>query len=201
MDVVRSGKGQIVPFKWPSSSCSHTEFVPCEYCRALFVKSCLWKHKKNCPHKSNEESVGRHRCQGAGSLLLPFSSEATENFKRDVMGAMVQDYVVAAARVDDLIMKFGSRLYFRHTHLQHRWQYIRERVRQMGRLLLQVRSATEAVKSLSDCIVPEHFATGVESVRCLCGFDNDSHAYTTPSLALKFGHSLRECARMQLIIV
>jgi len=101
------------------------------------------------------------------------------------MGTMVQDDV-AAARVDDLIMKFGSRLYFKHALLQHRRQYIRQHVIQIGRLLLQIRSTTEAVKSLL-CIVLEHFATVVESVRCLCGFDNDSHAYTTPSLALKMG--------------
>jgi len=36
---------------------------------------------------------------------------------------MHQDGVTTALRLDSLIMKFGSRLHYKHGHLPHRWQW------------------------------------------------------------------------------
>lgn len=139
-----------------------------------------------------------HRCQGTGSLLLPFAGESSEAFKRDIISRMNQDAATAAVRLDRLIMKFGDRLHFKHGHLRYRWQYIRERIREMGRLLVEVRKQVPSVQGLADCIVPEHFHAVVKAVRCLCGFDEDEHVYSKPSLALKMGHSLKECTRVEI---
>ena len=201
IDVLKSNVGNIVPFKRPNASApvSHDRYIPCEYCRAMFVRDSLWKHKKKCPFKpdtTSDDSYGH--CQGRGSLLLPFSSEASDGLKNDVISVMNQDVVTAAVRMDDLIMKFGSRLHFTHGHIRHRWQYIRERIRQLGRLLLKVRKACSSVRCLMDCILPENFHVVVKCVRYLSGFDEETHTYATPSLALKIGHSLKECARIQI---
>ena len=198
IDVLSSKAGEIIPYKRPSSSSSHEQFIPCEYCRAMFVRTSLWKHQKTCPFKPDSQTDhGGHRCQARGGLLLPFSPEASEELKRDIMSVMHQDEVTDAVRTDDLIMKFGSRLHFKHGHLQHRWQYIRDRIRQMGRLLVRIRKTT-SLKFLRDCIVPEHFKCVAKAVRDVCGFDEDEHAYTTPSLALKMGHSLKECVTIAI---
>ena len=199
VDVLKRKAGEIVPCKRPSSLSAHEKFIPCEFCLAMFVRSSLWKHKKNCPFKPDSQAeAGSRHCQGSGSLLLPFSSEASEGLKRDVLSAMHQDEVTAAVRTDDLIMRFGSRMHFKHGHIQHRQQYIRERIRQIGRLLVKMKNTTKSVNCLADCIVPEYFEQVVKAVRCLCGFDEDAHMYTTPSLALKMGHSLKECVRLEI---
>jgi hypothetical protein len=198
VEVIQNRTGEIIPFKRPASAASCSTFIPCEYCSAMFSKGSLWKHKRRCPFKPSSEGAGSsRRCQGRGSLLLPFSAEASDGFKRDIMSVMVQDDVTAAIRTDDVIMKFGNRLHFKHGHLQHRWQNIRERMRQMGRLLVEVRK-TSSVKCLSDCLVPEMFERVVRAVRLVCGFDESSHVFGTPSLALKMGHSLKECTKIQI---
>jgi len=118
-----------------------------EYSRT--VGSSLWKHQKHCPFKSSSEANADSRhCQGNGSLLLPFSSEASEGLKQDILSVMYQDEVTAAVRTDDLIMKFGTRLHFKHGHLQHRRQYIRECIRQIGPLFVNVSSTLKSVSVL-----------------------------------------------------
>ena len=201
VDVLEKKAGEIIPFKRPSSSSSFDQFIPCEYCHAMFVRRNLWKHKKTCDFKPSSQADVDHdskHCQGAGSLLLPYSCEAGEDFKREVMSTMHQDEVTAAMRTDDLIMKFGTRLFFKHGHLVHRKQYIRDRLRQVGRLLLYMRNTVESISSLTDCIVPDMFAHVVKSVRSICGFDEEAHIYTVPSLALKMGYCLKECTKIEI---
>ena len=201
VDVLKNKAGEIIPFKRRHSSSSFHEFIPCEHCRAMFMRSNLWKPKKNCafkPQSQADDDTNSRQCQGSGSLLLPYSSEASAEFKRDIMRAMHQDEVTTAMRTDDLIMKFGNRLHFKHGHLQHRRQYIRDRIRQVGRLLVDMQKTVGSVRNLTDCIVPEMFGHVVKSVRRICGFDKDAHLYTVPSLALKMGHSLKECTRIAI---
>ena len=38
----------------------------------------------------------------------------------------------------------------------------------------------------------------MKSVRFLCGFDENTHVYTIPSLALKMGHCLKECVKLAI---
>ena len=199
IEVLSSHSGEIIPRKRPASTSMGPEtFIPCEYCKSMFVKKCLWKHRKTCPLKleSLADSADGH-VQGRGCLLLPISPDASDELKRDILSAMQQDEVTAALRRDNLIMKFGSRLHFKHSHLPHRWQYVRDRVRQMGRLLVEMRKTT-TIKCLTDCLIPEQFGNVVKAVRSVCGFNPETHLYRTPSLALKIGHSLKECCRTEI---
>ena len=199
IEVLSSHSGEIIPRKRPASTSMGPEtFIPCEYCKSMFVKKCLWKHRKTCPFKleSLADSADGH-VQGRGCLLLPISPDASDELKRDILSAMQQDEVTAALRRDNLIMKFGSRLHFKHSHLPHRWQYVRDRVRQMGRLLVEMRKTT-TIKCLTDCLIPEQFGNVVKAVRSVCGFNPETHLYRTPSLALKIGHSLKECCRIEI---
>jgi len=41
IEVLRSNMGEIIPSKRPSSSIAHEKFIPCEYCKAMFVRSNL----------------------------------------------------------------------------------------------------------------------------------------------------------------
>ena len=141
-DVLTTKTGQIIPCRRPSCSSDFDRFIPCEYCLGMYARDCLWKHRKNCQFKpdSQMDENGRH-CQGKGGLLLPMSREASEGMKENILSVMHQDEVAVAIRTDDLIMKFGSGLYFQHGHQPHRWQHIRERMRQLGRLMVQLRKS------------------------------------------------------------
>ena len=61
-------------------------------------------------------------------------------------------------------------------------------MREMGRLLVQLRiDSGDSDAKLQDFMDPARF-------RIVIRFESTDHTYTTPSLALKIGHSLRKCA-------
>jgi len=200
-EVLRAKAGKLIPLKRPSKSCSAADFIPCEFCLGFFARHDLWKHRKRCQFKECSSANGASsnvRCQARGSILLPVSCEANDDFKQNILSVMNQDEAVTAIRNDDLVMKFGTRLYFKHGHHHHRRQYIRERLRQLGRLLVEVKKLDSSVSYLSDCISSDKFSAICDAVHRLCGFDSVTHIYKTPSLALKIGHSLKECARIEI---
>ena len=51
---------------------------------------------------------------------------------------------------------------------------------------------------MSDCIQAKKFFTVVTAVRKLCGFDEHTHRYENPHLAMKIGHSLNNCTNISL---
>jgi len=70
-----------------------------------------------------------------------------------------------------------------------------ERLRQIGRLLIQIRKQDRSITCLTDCISPDKFSVVCEAIHTLCGFDSLTHIYRTPSLALKLGHTLKACTK------
>jgi hypothetical protein len=48
---------------------------------------------------------------------------------------------------------------------------------------------------VKNCLKLQHFNACVAAVRELTGFDENSESYKTPSLALKVGHSLKNCQK------
>nr|XP_023028017.1 uncharacterized protein LOC111516064 [Leptinotarsa decemlineata] len=95
------------------------------------------------------------------------------------------------------IIKLGALLFEKFSAQQH--DYIRQTMRQLGRLLLQMKSCDKKISSLSEALRPVFFDNLLKAVKCLCSSSfNDQivQKYGIPSLALKIGHSLRKCAQI-----
>lgn len=64
-------------------------------------------------------------------------------------------------------------------------------MRELGRFLLAAKSLDRKVQSLQDVLVPPKFSLAVAAAKKASGFTNSAHRHSTPSLALKLGHSLK----------
>lgn len=99
---------------------------------------------------------------------------------------MIRFHVV---RNDVALMQYGQSLFNRHGHDSTKHEYIRQKLRELGRFLIKLREQTPSV-TLEDAIKPSNFMNMVEAVKLTAGYNENSHSYKTPSLALKIGHSL-----------
>lgn len=72
-----------------------------------------------------------------------------------------------------------------------KYDYIRQRLRECGRLLLTLRKEY-SINTLEDAVRPANFEVVVKAVKKVSGYDEEEHSYHTPSLALKLGHSLQK---------
>ena len=108
---------------------------------------------------------------------------------------MVQDYVYFAVKSDVSILEYGEHLYNRLGYDVGRHEYIRQKLRELGRLLICSRKTTP-LKTIKDHIRPANFMHVVQAVKHIVGYDSETQTYKCPSLALKIGHSLSKIAML-----
>ncbi|KAK7506679.1 hypothetical protein BaRGS_00002154 [Batillaria attramentaria] len=191
--VLKDGKGSIIPSKRPRSddtSDAH-KYVPCAHCFGMFRSSALWRHSKTCKFKAHDTSEKDHQRQG--KALLPVSDSISEPYKRDILDSLAADKVSQVVKNDKVINSFGQKLYARCSRHPHLRQYVKQKLRELGRFLICV-GENSGVHSLQDCISAKHFKLVCDAVKKVSRFHDGS--YKTPSLALKLGHTLAKCARI-----
>ena len=108
---------------------------------------------------------------------------------------MAHDEISFIVRQDQMIITLGKRIFANSGRDAHEHQYVRQKMSELGRLLLQVRKLDRSVHTLQECIDPTQFQLVVEAVRVVSGYEESGNKYKTPSLALKLGHSLKKCAQ------
>lgn len=85
-------------------------------------------------------------------------------------------------------LEYGYRLFKKNEKVVSQHQYIRQQLRELGRLL-EARKFTH-VKTILELIKPEQYSVVVTAAKNLSGFSEHTRKYHTPSLARKVGHSL-----------
>ncbi|KAA0721564.1 hypothetical protein E1301_Tti019440 [Triplophysa tibetana] len=102
---------------------------------------------------------------------------------------MHDDEISTVVRNDFCLLRFAESLYSKQGHDPSKHDYIRQKIRQVGRFLQTLRRISP-IMSLEDSIKPRNFMTVIKAVQETAGFDTNTNSYKTPSLALKIGHSL-----------
>lgn len=194
LDVLKAGKGSLIPARRCAYEVPHQDLLPCDVCFGYFARRDLWKHKKNCTINAEENKKPERYQQAKSALLLPVSSEASKTFKEKVFGVMHCDDISFAARRDDVIVKFGERMFSKLGNEKHHISHVSQKMRELGRLLLKVREMDPDIVTLKECISPQQFDKVLEAVRSLAGLNPETGRYKTPSLAIKLGQSLQKCA-------
>ena len=183
-DVIRSGKGTIIPARRPPKAdvVTRRDMLPCDKCMGFFSRRNLYRHRCNLSETGRVQALGR--------ALLPSEHDATAGLET-ILSRMLDGEVGDVCRRDALILDFGRRLASRLGHLVHLHQHVREKMRELGRLLLEIRK-TDSKAMLREYIHPSKFGEIASAARALGGLKDGQ--FCNPSIALKVGHSLVQCA-------
>ena len=195
VEVLNSGVGTPVPRKQPKEESQVQDFLHCAYCQGFFVKKVLWKHMKVCKFKpSIPLKPGRTRVQALCGFTAPPPPGVKEQLWK-LLNNMIQDDVYFAVKADACIMEYGEHLYNRLGHDVGKHEYIRQKLRELGRLLICSRKNTP-LKTIKDHIKPANFMHVVQAVKDMAGYNCETQAYKCPSLALKIGYSLKKLSML-----
>lgn len=104
---------------------------------------------------------------------------------------MRQDEVGSIVRNVFLILQLGQSLFNKHGSDSTKFEYIRTKLREMGRLLLTLKNKFD-IFSFEDAVKPNNFYKIISAVKSVAGYDGQKNSYRAPSLALKLGHSLKK---------
>ena len=195
-NVLRSGQGTLIVTYRPKGDVNPEDYGPCDKCFAYIARRDLWRHSCKMDPKSSEDRPPRKRRAISSKLLLPPPPGLTEEMN-EMIARMRADDVTRVIKNDSLIKALGEKLYAKLGYDKHQENYMRCKLREIARLLINYRiDSNDENAKLEDCINPTKFRLLLTSVKNVAGFDNQKQNYSIPSLALKLGHSLRKCAKI-----
>lgn len=187
--VVNTGSGEMVACRRPTTAKQSVDYRHCKFCQGLYARKAFGDVKK-CPQKflEDEAPIGRKRMH----LELPKPDQVHEAVWK-IASDMNQDDIALVVRSEREILSLGESLYNSRKPFEKRNDYIRQKMREMARLLITARAITP-LKTTEDLVMPQNFHHVIKAVRAVAGYEFESNLYKTPSLALKLGHSLAKVA-------
>lgn len=193
--VLRKREGHLIVKYRPSGESANADlYGPCPFCYGYYIRRELWRHK--CPLKPKEVDNSRSKLAVTSMLLLPQSSIQGPLLQK-VVCTMKTDQISRVAKSDETIIQLGEKLCNKHGHDSDKYNYVRQKMREMARLVMELRKTTQLPNSsLASFFHPKYYRILVTCSRIVSGFDESSNRYGTPSLALKIGHSLQKCLKI-----
>lgn len=187
--VLSSGKGEIIPKRQATSVSTATDYLPCKFCFAMYIKTDLWRHHKRCKLQVKDNMPGKRKVQASCSLLLPMDSTISSGLQK-IIEDMTYDDITQVVKSDSLILSLGERMFLKNGEVGRHRADIRNKMRELARLLLVARAIDKDIVALKDLINPAKFNTVLEAVKKMTGFDSSTNRFSVPSTALKLRHSL-----------
>ena len=194
MEVIRNGEGIFVTEKRPRKLTSHTLFLPCEYCYGFYHKYDLRRHIRTCKEKPHDLVPG-NRIQSSASMLIYEDPIASEPLKA-ILSKMNVDEVSMCLRNDLMIIKYGNCLCRKLRKCGDQQHHISNKLRELGRLVLEARKCCSDITTLSDCLVPTRFNFIIQAVSELSGWNEEDGTLKAPSIGIKLGHTLKKLTKL-----
>ncbi|XP_034747424.1 uncharacterized protein LOC117956459 isoform X1 [Etheostoma cragini] len=195
--VLQDGTGTLKVKRKPKGQTLAGHFIHCMYCQGMYIRKELWRHVRRCPFKPENEDVddkpGRTKVLGLAVALESTFSQQILGGVWKLLSVMKQDEVSSVVRNDQCLIQFAHSLYNKHGQDPTKYEYMRQKLREVGRLLLCLRTEF-SVHNLEEAVKPANFQRVVQAVKKVSGFDEEKDLYQTPSLALKLGHTLQKIA-------
>ena len=74
--------------------------------------------------------------------------------------------------------------------------YISNKIREVAHFLMSARMLNAGITCLEDCIKSSMLPVVVSAVKLTAGYNDETHTFGAPSLALKLTHTIKRCAEM-----
>ena len=188
--VKQSGEGELV-VKYRALSSADKETVPCPHCLGEFLAKELWRHRKACPMLTKEEIV--QTVSRADSLLVVGRQKVMEGTSANInvtrlFATMSQDDVLNIVKHDEVLVCWCEQLMEAAPNAKR--NVMSQKLRQMGRLMLKIRTTYSELRTMHDCLKPENFEFVLDCVRDV-GKVNEKGEYEAPSAILRLSGYLQ----------
>ncbi|XP_067297785.1 uncharacterized protein lcorl isoform X4 [Pseudorasbora parva] len=194
--VLKEGKGILIPKHQSFAPVTASDYLHCVNCEACLKRRSLWRHMQKCHLSKKDKGMkpGKTCVQTLCLYTAPVPESVNETFWKMVL-EMHEDEITHVVRKEKIILKLGEHLFSKHGHDVTKHEYIRQKMRETGQLVLQVKRNGK-LKEVSDFFVPANFPHVIEAVHSVSGLNEETTTYKAPSLALKLGHNLKKLANI-----
>lgn len=115
---------------------------------------------------------------------------STSRIKDEVFGKMRLDNISFVTKSDPLIGLYGEMLLNKNKR-QQMAKVVSNKMREMVRLLISLKSIDIEIRSLFDASKPDMFQNLKSATKIISGFDIETKSFKSPSIALHMGTNLK----------
>ncbi|XP_063049487.1 uncharacterized protein LOC134443885 isoform X2 [Engraulis encrasicolus] len=194
--VQESGKGALkVKRRSNVKNSSVGIYEYCMHCKGMFCRKELWRHMRRCALKPDDDDPGQG--QERVMRLAAAQNTASQPISNEVwslLGKMHKDKVYATVRNEHYLLQFAQSLFDAEKDpSQH--AYIRQRLRDLGRLLVTLRQTTK-IYHIEEVIKPANFILLTQAVKKLSSSTRRKTSHQAPSVGLRIGFSLKKISEL-----
>lgn len=161
-DVLETQKGNLIPWKLPQKKPEGQNFTHCIHCYGLFYKRAMWHHVQVCKFKPESKTKpGKSRVLALSAFTEPAPTGFNDAYWK-FLNVLNQDSITIAIKQDSCLLQYGFRLFKKNKKVVSQHQYIRQKLRELGRLLLEARKV-EHVRTIQELIKPERYSEVVSA--------------------------------------
>lgn len=141
---------------------SKNDKIVCTYCLGHYDKKILYKHVRRCKNRPPDITKPGKKCTSKSQTFMATMLSKNHDYlkssriKKEVFDIMRADDISAAAKNDPLICLYGETLLSKHKRKQIA-TVISNKMREMARMLLAVKSINNDVRGMFDLLRPEMF--------------------------------------------
>ncbi|XP_012688614.2 uncharacterized protein LOC105905163 isoform X3 [Clupea harengus] len=183
--VLKEGRGLLIPCRAFKAE-DPKDVVYCHGCHGMFSKESISKHFKLCAFVGKEDNADP--CPEEDPSLHMVVKQAPKDFS-EVLSGMYQDDVTEAVRQDKLLLKLGQIMFDKRLTCEYIWQ----RLRELGRLLLNGRKITP-LHEMEDYIRLSNWDHLAAAVKDVAGFCETTCTFAIPKYAVAIRRSLPKIA-------
>lgn len=174
------------------------ERVPCPTCYKVYVKRWLYKHVARCAGRNGASSKNDDDSTcitTSNRVMLKKHGVANEILRDLILPTMHHDEVYDCIIRDSLIILYGNDLTHRYgnTHLHY---HISQRLRRLGRFLINCKKIDSSVNSLANVCRTSKFDTLIAAVKKTARYDATVGRLGTPSVASELSKTLKVCGQL-----
>ncbi len=193
LQTLRSKRGYFVVARSPDAgqSVTHDDYRPCPNCLLYLNIHELSRHEKTtCDRilksgKSTDQREGQRSLVRKSNLMIMDGTQEISKEMKYLLSKLSDDAVGRAVKEDPVILEVGQDLLDKQVQKTEQSNYIKERMRELGRLLVEMRKKPgNSERSLKSFISVTEWDFFISTVKKM-GVDQGK-----PTLALKLGYNM-----------
>ncbi|XP_034027943.1 uncharacterized protein LOC117512091 [Thalassophryne amazonica] len=173
-----------------SSVTTNVPLAQCLYCNGMYIQKTLLMHMQQCRSRMTFRGQPTGKSMLTNLIATPKSACLQEipSYMEKLL-VQLNDAEIASLIQKDFLMLRLAEFMYRKRRNQLKDEYIRQKLKDMGRLLLTLRK--KSILSLEEAVKPGNFFKLVEAVKEFVGFNEKERTWNRPHFLLKLVNSLK----------
>ncbi|KAK9876275.1 hypothetical protein WA026_012574 [Henosepilachna vigintioctopunctata] len=172
----------------------YTSHLPCVNCFGFYSRRSLCRHLKKC---TGNKMVNTARAQADAQNFLIGNVPVDSELKKKVFPRMRVDDISFIAKQDIIICAYAAQ-YLNSHQGDHCVKVASKKMREMGKLLLEVQQLEPSIKNLFMALRPQYFDILVEAMKNIGRCELENGNSFSPSIASNVGNALKQCCEEAL---